>query len=257
MDMARHLEILRTEGERLAAVPADLIAEPVPTVEGWTLEHVVRHTGKVHQWVTTVLALEPGQTMDDVGPTTGIPRGGDCVAAYGEALHALLDEFARHDPDQPAPNFAGLADVAWWARRQAHEVSVHRTDAQDAVHAAGGPAPEPLAADGAADGIDEWAAFFLSVRWGQRFGDMPDDLAGRTVHIHGTDDPAPAGGAEWLITFGQGGCEVEATHAKGDVALRGPAADLFLTMWRRRPLSGLGVIGDAALAERMLEVARF
>jgi len=88
-------------------------------------------------------------------------------------------------------------------------------------------------------------------------GPLRIDLTGRTVHIHGTDDPAPADGAEWLLTFTADGVEVQATHAKGDVALRGPAHELLLTLWRRRPLVGLDVVGDAAVAERLLEVARF
>ncbi len=125
------------------------------------------------------------------------------------------------------------------------------------MHAAGGAAPDPIAADGAADGIDEWARFFLAVRWAQRFGDLPDDLAGRTIHIHGTDDPAPVDGAEWLLTMRTDGVDVEATHAKGDVALRGPANDLLLALWRRRPLATLDVVGDGAVAERLLDVARF
>jgi hypothetical protein len=142
-------------------------------------------------------------------------------------------------------------------RRQAQEVTVHRIDAQDAVHAAGGPAPEPIEADGAADGIDEWARFFLAVRWPQRNGSLPDDLVGRTIHIHGTDDPTPADDAEWLISLRADGVEVEATHAKGDVALRGPTNDLLLALWRRRPLASIDVVGDAAVAERLLDVARF
>jgi hypothetical protein len=115
----------------------------------------------------------------------------------------------------------------------------------------------PLDADGAADGIDEWARFFLAIRWAQRFGELPGDLAGGTVHIHGTDDPAPVDGAEWLLTFTPEGVEVDATHAKGDVALRGSANDLLLALWRRRPLDSLDVIGDAAFARRLLEVAQF
>jgi hypothetical protein len=257
MKMGRHLEIVRHEGELLASLPADALDAPVPTVEGWTLQHVVRHTGKVHQWVTGALRLGPGQGMADIGELPGMPKGPECLPAYREALDAMLAAFAEHEPSDAVPTFAGQGDAAWWARRQAHEVAVHRTDGSDAVAAAGGPPSATLAADGAADGVDEWAAFFLAVRWGQRFGALPEDLAGRTVHLHGTDDPAPAENSEWLITFGAEGCVVEQTHAKGDVALRGPASDLFLTMWRRRPLATLDVIGDSVVAERMLDLARF
>ena len=257
MDAARHLEILRAEGDRLASLPADALGAAVPTIEDWTVERVVRHVGKVHQWVAGALRLGPGGEMASIGELAGIPKGPDCLPAYRESLDGLLDEFDRHDPAEPVPSFGGPADVAWWARRQAHEVAVHRVDADDAVHAAGGPAPGAIAADGAADGIDEWARFFLATRWAQRFGPLPEDLAGQTVHIHGTDEPAPADGAEWLLTFGDSGVEVAGTHAKGDVALRGPAQDLLLTLWRRRPLATLDVIGDGDLADRLLDLARF
>ena len=45
--------------------------------------------------------------------------------------------------------------------------------------------------------------------------------------------------------------------AKGDVALRGPANDLLLALWRRRSLDSIDVVGEAAVAERLLDVARF
>lgn len=257
MEPARHLEILRHEAGLVGALDPATLDAPVPTLEDWNVERVVRHVGKLHQWVMGMLDLEPGQGMGDLPPLAGLPKGPDCLPAYREAAAAMIERMEAEDPTRPCLNFAGAGTVAWWMRRQAQEVSVHRVDAHDAVEAAGGPATEAMAADGAADGIDEWARFFLAVRWGQRFGELPEGLAGHTVHIHGTDDPTPPDGAEWLLTFTAEGVEVEATHAKGDVALRGPANDLLLALWRRRPLDSLDVIGDAAFADRLLDVARF
>ena len=255
MDSHRHLELLLDEGERLAAMPVDALDAPVPSVPGWTLEDVVRHTGKVHRWVTGMLLAGP----DGTAPTelASLPKGPDCLPAYREALGEVLAQLSEHEPDQPVLTFSGVQPASFWFRRQAHEVAVHRIDAADAVVAAGGPVPEPLAVDGAADAIDEWARFFLAVRWNQRNGPFPPELAGRTIHVHGTDDPAPDDGAEWLLTFGDGTVAVDATHAKGDVALRGSAEDLLLALWRRRPLDALDVIGDDLLAERLLDLARF
>lgn len=253
MEPARHLEILRREGDRLASVPVDALDAPVPTMEGWTVERVLRHTGKVHQWAAAFLDAGADGLMAGAD-APGIPHGPDCIPAYRESLDAVLARFADLDPATPAATFTGSATVSWWMRRQAQEVSVHRVDAQDGVHAAGGSAPEDLAVDGAADGIDEWATFFLP-RWSDISGPVPADLFGRSVHIHGTDEPAPADGAEWFITLGKE-IEVHATHAKGDVALRGPASDLLLTMWRRRPIADLDVVGDAIVAERLLDVVR-
>ena len=257
MEPARHLEIIRAEGVSVAATPVDALGASIPTVAEWTVEGVVRHLGKVHQWVTTILALSPGQALDEAGPLPGMPKGPDCLAAYAESHAAMVAAFEGLDPDEERVNFGGAGTVGWWMRRQAQETSVHRIDVADGVHAAGGPTPEALPADAAADGIDEWARFFLAVRWPQRNGALPEDLHGRTIHIHGTDDPAPADGAEWLLSLGADGIDIEATHAKGDVALRGSSSDLLLALWRRRSLDDLDVVGDRSVAERLLDVARF
>ena len=160
---------------------------------------------------------------------------------------------ARSRPRALGRAGADASDVG----EESGDLQVHRIDVHDGVHAAGGSAPAPLATDGAADVADEWAAFFLAVRFGHRFGSLPDALEGRSVHLHGTDPEPPADGAEWLLSFGDGGVAVARAPAKGDVALRGSAEDLALVLWRRRPLDALDVVGDRALAERVLEVARF
>ena len=81
--------------------------------------------------------------------------------------------------------------------------------------------------------------------------------AGRRIHIHGTDDPPPPVNAEWLLAFADGQVAVTTEHAKGDVALRGRAEDLLLVLWRRRPLEVLDLVGERAVAEQLLDVARF
>ena len=221
---ARHLQILAAEGGRVAALPADALEARVPTLADWDVERVVRHLAKLHHWVRGALALPPDGAMADIGPLPEVPKGPDCLAAYRESLDLLLAAVEARRPDEPCASFIGRESVGWWLRRQAHEVTVHRIDAQDAVHAAGGPAPDPIDPDAAADG---------------------------------TDDPAPADGAEWLLAFGNQGVSVEATHAKGDVALRGPSADLLLVLWRRRPLDLLDIVGDATVAEHLIEAAQF
>ncbi len=257
MDPARHIDLLRAEGARLAAMPADALDAPVPAIADWTLESVVRHTAQVHRWVTATLRAGAAADLttraaDQPEP----PTGPACLDDYRLAVEELADELAARDPQQPAPTFVGPGTVAFWARRQANEVNVHRMDAADAVHAAGGPAPDPMDLDLAADGIDEWASLFLAVRWPQRHGPYPADLTG-SIHLHGTDDPAPAENAEWLLTFTGDAVEVEARHAKGDAAVRGRVEDLLLALYRRRPLATVDVIGDVALVTRVLDTFRW
>lgn len=252
MEPTRHLELLRAEGARIAATPADALDLAIPTVDGWTVERAIRHTGKVHRWVTGAIAGTP----DRPAPAPeSLPAGPDCIAAYAEALDEVATALESHDPDRPVWTFNGTGTVGWWARRQAHEVAVHRVDVSDGIAAGGGPATPALTVDGAADGIDEFFDVFLLGFWPGRSGAPPADDVRGTYHLHGTDDPAPADGAEWLVTVADG-VTVEREHAKGDVALRGSSNDLLLTLWRRRPLDGLDVVGDRALAAALLDTVR-
>ncbi|QKT10837.1 maleylpyruvate isomerase N-terminal domain-containing protein [Rhodococcus sp. W8901] len=246
MEYTRLLSALRDEGETLAATPVVALSEPVPTVPDWTVEHVVRHTGKIHQWVVAALQAPPEASVSEVRRSGDMPRGPECLAAYRVALEALLDEFTRLDPGKQVPTMVGPGTVAWWLRRQTHEVSVHRMDVSDTLQAAGGPKVAELDPEIAADGVDEWVDVFLGRL--AAGGRLPDSLAGRTIHLHGTDTDA----AEWHLAFAPGTVEVTREHCKADVALRGPAQDLLLTLWRRRPLVGLDVIGDSAVARALL-----
>jgi uncharacterized protein (TIGR03083 family) len=260
MEPTRHLELLRREGALLAAMPGDRLDAVVPSIPDWNLERVVRHVGKVHRWVVGALAAGP----DGVAPAAdGLPKGPDCLPAYAEALAEMVEVLERTPPDETAWTFIGPSAASFWSRRQAHEVAVHRIDAADAVHAAGGPAPEPLDADGAADAIDEWAELFLAVRYVQRFGALPEDLHGRALRLVTTDGGPDGGPTERRIELAVDGVTVVGGPAGGgpetaaDVTVTGSAQDLLLGLWRRRPIDGLLVDGDGAVFDRLLDVARF
>ncbi len=95
-----------------------------------------------------------------------------------------------------------------------------------------------LAADLAADGIDEFLEFFFPLAAADAA-----PLAG-SVHLHCTDADG-----EWTVRSDDGGGHVVARdHAKADAALRGPAHDLLMVLWRRSPLDNVTVFGDTDLA---------
>ena len=48
------------------------------------------------------------------------------------------------------------------------------------------------------------------------------------------------------------GFAVAREHSKGDCAIRGPASDILLALWRRVPLSTCDVVGDADVAARFI-----
>ncbi|KIQ20792.1 maleylpyruvate isomerase family mycothiol-dependent enzyme [Rhodococcus sp. MEB064] len=247
------LAALRREGDRLASMPVDALSSPVPTVPGWTVEHVVRHTGKVHRWANAVILAGPGADTGAVAKSQveSLPKGPDCLPAYRAALDAVVATFEQVDPESTVETFVGARTAAWWLRRQAHEVAVHRIDAADAVHAAGGPAPDAIDPEAAADAVAE----LTEVQYPHRL--LLDRLTpasiGRTVHVHGTD----VDDLEWTFTLGADGLTSTRGHGKADVALRGTAEHLLLVLCRRRPLDVVTVFGDTSVAESLLDASRF
>lgn len=244
MDPAEHRAAIVREGAALAAVPASGLGADVPSCPGWTVERLIGHTGRVHRWATSFLALGPDGGEADAGPRP--PQGEAILPWYAEAVDGLVAELDRHDPSEPAATFAGPADVAFWFRRQAHEIVVHRWDAEDAITPG---AATPIPADLAADGIDEWFALWVHRSTMVRGDGVPAALVGASLHVHCTD---VAG--EWIVRLAVEGPEVERAHAKGDAALRGPAGDLLLALWHRVPLATVDVVGDGDRAEAVLDL---
>jgi uncharacterized protein (TIGR03083 family) len=216
-------------GLAVAAESAGLGA-PVASCPGWSVADLVWHAGEVfwfwaeavdHRWPDPNEYVEPD-------------RPGD-----GALVDRLVGVLRSAEPSQPVWSWAPRGGTAGWVtRRVAHEAAVHRWDAENAART-GWTVDAALAADG----VDE---FF------EHFSDNPAVGAapvGGTVHLHCTD-----GDGEWLVEEPDptGPLVVRREHAKGDVAVRGPAADLLLLLWRRRGIDGLEVFGDAAIAERLV-----
>lgn len=247
------LATLRREGDRLASMPVEALTAPVPTVPAWTLEHVVRHTGKVHRWANAVILAGPGADTGAVAKqqVESLPKGPDSLPAYRSSLEAMVATFESTDPEAVVETFVGARTAAWWLRRQAHEVAVHRIDAADAVRAAGGVAPEALDPDAAADAVAE----LTEVQYPHRLllDRLTPESIGRTVHVHGTD----VDDLEWTFTLGADVLASARGHGKADVALRGTAEHLLLVLCRRRPLDVLTVFGDTSVAESLLDASRF
>jgi hypothetical protein len=114
-------------------------------------------------------------------------------------------------------------------------------DAQQATGAVG-----PIDPTFAVDGIAE----ILEVMMPRVVRNTPV-AAGGTLHLHATDAEG-----EWLLRFGEGRVDVEVGHARGDAAVRGTAAELYLWLWGRDDGEGLERFGDADLAERLRRLTR-
>jgi len=234
---------------------ADLSAT-VPTCPEWSLEQLVRHTGGALRWVELIVRTRAQEEVpDDQVPLGEGPEDADGLDAWlaetGEMLVATLREAG---PDAKVWSWAGIPTSGFWARRMAHELTVHRADA---TLAAG--QPYEVAPEVAADAIDEWLQI---VEFAMRT--MPHDETrelkgpGRSIHLHATDG-TPELNAEWIVELTDDVIVWRRGHEKATVALRGPLTAVLLAFYRRLPLDSpeLEVLGERELLEFWLARATF
>jgi hypothetical protein len=171
------------------------------------------------------------------------PEGatGDALIAWAaDQAHAAHQALVTADLDSDVWTFGLPRTPRFWARRQALESTMHAHDVEGAFGD-----PKPIDGEVASDGIDEFLTVMVT-RW---VGRNPADWSGETFHLHRTD-----GDGEWLVRLGpEGQVDAQRTHAKGDIALRGPASDLWLWTTGRLDLDrsdAVEVLGDRSLAGR-------
>ncbi|MBD0424152.1 maleylpyruvate isomerase family mycothiol-dependent enzyme [Streptomyces sp. TRM S81-3] len=237
---------------------ADLNAT-VPTCPDWSLEDLVRHMGRALRWVDLLVRTRAQENVpgEQAPGHAGPEARGDAAALdawLAESGAAVVDALREAGPDTKVWAWAGKHDAGFWARRMTHEITVHRADA---ALAAG--LPYRVAADVAADAIEEWLEI---VRFVQQV--MPDGPArelrrpGHSIHLHATDT-APGLDGEWLIELPEEGVTWRRGHEKATVALRGPLTSVLLAFYRRLPLDApeLEVLGERELLDFWLERATF
>ena len=237
---------------------ADL-TRPVPTCPDWTLRQLAPHVGRAPRWAGPIASTRSAE----FNPVRQVPDG-RCPADPGKhapwlrAGAARLIDAVQEAGSDPVWAFGTQRRPAsFWARRMAHETAVHRADAELAA------GREPvIAADLAADGIDEWLSFMSgasvlgSPAPDPRLAALPD---GAVLHVHATDDGLADGAGEWLVRRDGDEITVEHGHGHGDVALRGPAGRLWLVLVRRLPPDDpqVQVLGDRALLTAWLAATPF
>lgn len=239
----QHAHLVTVELARLASVKPEHLPASLPHIEGWTVHSVIGHLG----WICRYVDLTLGARADDPPARASVPEppaGADVLPWFAEAQTIIQQRLDGIDPTTVHPSWAGPWTAAQWVRRLANEASMHRWDAYAAFGS-----PEPIDAQLAADGIEEVLDLFAPQRL--LFDEL--DAAGASMHLHATD----VDHGEWTITFESDRLNWERSHAKGDVAARGPISDLLLLLWGRIPPSRLQLFGDASLLDRWQAAAKF
>jgi uncharacterized protein (TIGR03083 family) len=217
----------------------------VPSCPEWDVHELVLHSGTTHRWATTLVSTRAtGYAAADLGQLPVAREG--IFDWFDEGAARLVDVLGSTDPEASVWSWASDQRARFWSRRMAHETAVHGWDASLAAGAA-----RAIAADIAVDGIDEQlenVPFMLKFR--PEIASLKG--SGETIHLHASDTEG-----EWLIRLTPDGIENSRGHAKGDVAARGSASDLFLFLVGRVRPDQLEVFGDNALLERWQREFKF
>jgi uncharacterized protein (TIGR03083 family) len=248
METATHITAIVNDGKLFAeAAERGGLDNEVPACPGWDVRQLVRHLGMIHLWAAGHVAFpheEPDYQSEDeelaafaeFWPELGTfwPVDGDLVHWYRRTNANLVNALESASPTVEAWTFLQAPSPhAMWARRQAHEIAIHRFDAQEAAGL--GSEFDPAFA---ADGIDEILAAFAT-----RKPDFPVDEP-RAMLVHASDT-----GDRWQVTMAPDGITTVRDDGPADTTLMGRAGDLYLAMWNRGDDTSLEVTGDRDLLE--------
>lgn len=216
-------EAIRLAREANRVLPTD----PVPTCPGWTVGDLVAHVGGVHRWATRVVAQALTQNDGDTESGAGPPDPDRPLPWLVEGGNALIQALREAPDDLRAFVFLKNAPPPklFWTRRQAHETTIHRIDAQAARL---GRIPSTVEAGVptslALDGLDELLTGFVPRRSSRLRTDEPF----RTV-IAPTDAPVA-----WTVSVSADPPVVtDRADPAAQSVITGTAAALYLGLWNR------------------------
>jgi uncharacterized protein (TIGR03083 family) len=253
LDFERHCaEIVAQTSLLIGHLTGADVTVPVPSCPGWNISQLARHVDGGQRWAREIVATRSSEPPSDVAlrdlssATNDQPEA--LAASLAEAAKALAAALTEAGPDAQMWCPVGDGGAAFYARRFAYETAMHRADAALALGV-----DYTLDLDVAADGIDEWMElgclpFHFDVHpW------MRELLGpGRTIGLHATDTDA-----HWLLDLTGDVIAWRRADEPAAATLEAPVTDLLLTIYRRRPVTGLDVTGDAKLVDFWLERVGF
>lgn len=230
MGFDEHVTALGAAADRLARHVDGLdLATPVPTCPRWTVADLLAHQTMVHRWATAHVSGGDPEAV----PTKGaiVVAEPDLLSHYRDGVGPLLDALRDAGPDATAMTFLRDAPTGgrFWARRQAHETTVHGVDALAArlgrVPTALEAAASGVTPDLAHDGLDELLCGFVTRGRSKVVVDAPV-----TVHVRPTDVDE-----QWTLQIGESIETVfgPTTVDLGDAIFSGTGVQLYLGLWNR------------------------
>jgi uncharacterized protein (TIGR03083 family) len=237
LEPRQYIDALEAEGTRLAETAAGIAPEtPVPTCPDWTLRDLVRHVGGVHRWAgehirnrrASVLGVDDFEDL--VGPW---PADSDLADWYRAELDLLVQTLRSAPPGIDCVTFLKSRDpLSFWARRQAHEATIHRADVESIAGS-----PTAVSPEFALDGIDELLNGFVPRPFMKLRSPAPKSLC-----------VAPKQGDRvWTLSITEQPVTVSTERQECDCVISGDASRLYFALWNRAGDDGLENSGDRSV----------
>jgi uncharacterized protein (TIGR03083 family) len=238
-----HCAVLERSGRRLVelATAAGSSAK-VPTCPAWRVDQLVAHLATVHRWATAhITGSDPAAVPTQTALRAQVT---DLVGYYREGLDTLLAALRGAPEDLRAMTFLAAAPAprTFWARRQAHETTIHMVDA---IGARLGRFPTgadvELDAEVAVDGVDELLRGFFTRGRSKVFAGSDEVLLVRATDVD----------ARWVVHLSD---RLTVEPGRGTpprtptTVVSGSACAIYLTLWNRA--DDATVEGDEGLLER-------
>ncbi|MCX5264897.1 maleylpyruvate isomerase family mycothiol-dependent enzyme [Streptomyces sp. NBC_00199] len=222
-----HRAEIAVETARLVAALKDAdLTTAVPSCPGWTLADLVKHTGSVQRWFSSLLHARVQEPPRKREVDLRLPgRQEDYADWLTESATVAAEAFAATDPDLPMWAWGVDQHARFWARRMLFETLLHRVDAELALGRR--PAVDrPLAVDG----VDE---FLVNLPFATSFAPQVAKLRGpdKAIRFHATD-----GEGNWVVRLRSDGFGLDADPGAAETAdatVHGTAADLLLLVYGR------------------------
>jgi len=231
LDPQRYYECIDSDTERLLAMGALGLDQPVPCCQGWTVADVASHVAHVYEHKVRVMA---DNAWPDPWPPTDEVQQPPLVALTDAKAH-LFAEFADHELADETTTFSvDDSTIAFWVRRMSREVAVHRYDAELA-HDRVTPVPDDIALDG----VDEVLRVMLAGPW----------WSDRVVTEHPIEAlvAVACGGQRWVCDVRAGRITVSDAAGTAAATISGEPMPLFLWLWGRVGDDQVRFDGDPAL----------
>ena len=197
----------------------------VPSCPEWDVAALVTHQGMVHRWaMANVRRQSAHRTEDSEAAAAAAP---DLLDWFDEGAEDLVESLIKAPADLETLVFLPNAPPPrlFWARRQAHETTIHSVDAQAAqLHRLPYPTETVINKELAADGIDELLRGFLPRRKSKLRSRAPC-----VIEVHATDS-----GQRWQVAVSdQPPLSVRGISWSADAVITGTALELYLGLWNR------------------------